>query len=185
MSVAQLAAELGLTAGGVRQQLAQLESAGAVVHEAGAAGRGRFFYSLAPVSMAEEHAAYHRFVVRLLREIEGGQPGSLDRAVEELCTAPDPATLASNDVEERVAAVCRVLSENGFCAKAEPAEDGHVALLLQACPVEALAREFDLICEAEERCLARWFAGFEVRRDRWALSGASGCSYVVSASATA
>lgn len=179
MSVGQLASALGLTPGGVRQQLAQLESAGTIIHEPGAGGRGRFFYSLAPISAAAEHAAYHRFVLRLLHEIESEAPGVVDRAVTGLCIEPTEEALATVTAHERVAAVATMLEEQGFAARVEPLEGGRVSLRLQACPVESLAREFELICDAEEQCILRWLKGFTVERDHWLLNGAAGCSYTV------
>jgi predicted ArsR family transcriptional regulator len=50
MSVAQVARAIRMSSGGTLHRLAQLESAGAIVHEEGSCGRGKYYYSLAPTS---------------------------------------------------------------------------------------------------------------------------------------
>ena len=179
MSVTQLANALALTPGGVRQQLAQLESSGTIVHSPGPGGRGRFFYSLAPVRAGNTHSSYHRFVVRLLQAIEAQDAGIVGRAAVQIGPAPE-TTLAEGTLAARLRAVQRVLDEEGFAAEVEARGDSQFALRLQVCPVAELATEFGSLCEAEEQCLLRWLTGLRVVRDEWRLGGADECCYVVS-----
>ncbi len=178
LSVAQLAAAFGLTAGGVRQQLAQLESAGAVVHEPGPGGRGRFFYSLAPMATKADTGVYHRFVARLLRAIETEQPGTVERAAARACEAW-PNGAGEVGAEARIEAARRALEEQGFAAQAEPLSDSVFSLRLLSCPIQGLAAEFRGLCMAEEQYLLRSLSGLRIEREAWRLAGAPECSYLV------
>jgi predicted ArsR family transcriptional regulator len=182
MSVTQLAGALGLTPGGVRQQIAQLESAGTVVHEPGLGGRGRFFYSLATASAPERHAAYNRFVVRLLRAMESHEAGLLAWAVTQLCPAAVTGQ-EENTTEARVQAVRRAFEDDGFAPQVESLRGARFSLRLQSCPVADLAAEFGCLCDAEEQCLSQRLTGLRVERREWRLGGANECCYVVSEAA--
>jgi len=182
MSVSQLATALGLTPGGVRQQLAQLESAGTIVHEPGPGGRGRFFYSMATTGSTNRSGSYHRFVVRLLQSIEAEEAGVVKRAASQMRRLPrtDPT---DRTVAARLEAAQRALDEEGFGARIEVLGDSRFSLRLLACPVEELAEEFKDLCDAEEQCLFEWLAGLPIAREAWRLAGAGECRYVVGGAA--
>jgi DeoR family suf operon transcriptional repressor len=84
---------------------------------------------------------------------------------------------------ERLAAVARLLTEEGYMAEAT-ASSGSGTLVEHNCAVQAVAERFPEICAAEARFLAA-VLGAEVHRQEHILSGCSACEYRVRFGTTA
>jgi DeoR family suf operon transcriptional repressor len=91
--------------------------------------------------------------------------------------------LAGAPPAERMAAVVRLLSDDGYMAEAN-ASSGSGTLIEHNCAVQAVAERFPEICAAEARFLSA-VLGAEVQRQEHILSGCSACEYRVHFSAPA
>jgi DeoR family suf operon transcriptional repressor len=94
---------------------------------------------------------------------------TLTRRLQEQLTGVAPA--------ERLAAVARLLTEEGYMAEAT-ASSGTGTLVEHNCAVQAVAERFPEICAAEAKFLAA-VLGAEVHRREHILSGCSACEYRV------
>jgi DeoR family transcriptional regulator, suf operon transcriptional repressor len=78
---------------------------------------------------------------------------------------------------ERMAAVARLLSEDGYMAEGTASSQGGT-LIEHNCAIQAVAEKFPEICAAEARFLAA-VLGAQVDRQEHILSGCSACEYRV------
>jgi DeoR family suf operon transcriptional repressor len=85
--------------------------------------------------------------------------------------------LGDAPVEERLAAITRLLTSEGYMAEATLS--GSIATLTEHnCAIRLVAERFPEICAAEARFLAAVLGG-AVQRERHILSGCSACEYRV------
>jgi len=93
------------------------------------------------------------------------------------------AELADATLEDKVAAVVRVLSEQGFMA-AWSVEDDQLRLAEHHCAVRAAAEQFPEICAAEAEFL-REVLQIDLQRDSYIPDGCNACEYTIAKPAQA
>jgi DeoR family suf operon transcriptional repressor len=167
----------------VRHHLKDLESEVLVDYERSHKGVGApaFAYRLSPAGEALFPRRYEATVTQLLDHLvqrEGraaavsvleGRYQSLALRLREELAGATPAT--------RLAAVARLLSEEGYMAEAQASGSGGT-LVEHNCAIQAVAERFPEICAAEARFLAS-VLGATVDRQGHILSGCNACEYRV------
>jgi DeoR family transcriptional regulator, suf operon transcriptional repressor len=181
----ELAAELGITVGAVRQHLHGLAAADLVVHreERAGPGRPRHVYRLAPAADALFPRSYGELTIELLDYIGDEDPELVARAFERRRRARVERTrerLAGLDFEARVAEVARVLDEDGYLAEVERLEDGGGYRISEHnCAILAVAQRYGHACGAEIAFLREVLPDADVTRVSHILTGAHACAYEV------
>jgi DeoR family suf operon transcriptional repressor len=184
----ELADELGITVGAVRQHLQGLAAADLVAHreERPGPGRPRHVYRLAPAADALFPRAYGELTVELLDYIGDEDPEVIARAFERRRRARVERTLERLDglaFDARVAEVARVLDEDGYLADAEPlaAQDGAAGwrIVEHNCAILAVAQRYGHACGAEIAFLREVLPDADVTRVSHILTGAHACAYEV------
>lgn len=184
-----LAGELAITVGAVRQHLHGLAAADLVTHreERAGPGRPRHLYHLAPAAEALFPRAYGELTVELLDYIGDEDPSLVARAFERRRRARVERVrerLEGLDFDARVAEVARVLDEDGYLAEVEPLEEddagrGGWRILEHNCAILAVAQRYGHACGAELAFLREALPDAEVTRVSHILTGAHACAYDV------
>lgn len=184
----ELAGELRVTVGAVRQHLHGLAAADLVEHreERPGPGRPRHVYRLAPAAEALFPRAYGELTVELLDYIGDEDPELVARAFERRRRARVDRTLerlSGLDFDARVAEVARVLDEDGYLADVEPLEDdgagGGWRIREHNCAILAVAQRYGHACGAEIAFLREVLPDADVTRVSHILTGAHACTYEV------
>jgi len=180
----ELADELAITVGAVRQHLHGLAAADLVTHreERAGPGRPRHHYRLAPAAEALFPRAYGELTVELLDYIGDEDPSLVARAFERRRRARVERVrerLEGLDFDARVAEVARVLDEDGYLAEVEPLEGGGWRILEHNCAILAVAQRYGHACGAELAFLREALPDADVTRVSHILTGAHACAYDV------
>jgi DeoR family suf operon transcriptional repressor len=189
LTAKDLAAKLGVSLNAVRHHLKELEAEALVEYERQHRGVGApaFAYRLSTAGDALFPRRYEATLTELLdyvvqREGRATAVAVLEARYEAL-TKRLQQELAGATPAERMAAVARLLSDEGYMAEGSTsAETG--TLVEHNCAIQAVAERFPEICAAEARFLAAAL-GAEVDRHQHILSGCSACEYRVRFSANA
>ncbi|MBN3005271.1 transcriptional regulator [Chromobacterium alkanivorans] len=180
-----LAAELGLTSMGARKHLLALEQKGLARMEAQAQGVGRpaqvwRLTERGHGRFPDRHADLTLQLLTQVRELFG--EAGLERLIQRRETQSEKeyrlAMAGADALADRVAALARIRSEEGYMAEARP--DGDAWLLLENhCPICAAARQCQGLCRSELALFSRVLGpGVEVRRLEHALDeGGRRCVY--------
>ncbi|MGH9119577.1 MAG: helix-turn-helix transcriptional regulator [Acidimicrobiales bacterium] len=195
-TAAELASDFGLTATAVRQHLDELGRTGLV--EAATAppiGRGRpaQLWKLTPIAASLFPDRHADLTVSLLESIREtlGEPG-IDAVVKARTKAqkaayrdvlPDPS---SSSVADRVQALARVRSVEGYMAEAARGQDdGSYLLVEHHCPICEAAESCQGLCRGELE-LFRTVLGDDVtvERTQHLLSGDLRCAYRITTTRT-
>ena len=183
LTAKELSGRLGLSLNAIRHHLKELEVGGLLAHEREQRGVGApvFAYRL---SMAGEQVFPRRYesaltdVLETLVEREGRDAvvGALEARYAALLRRL-PSDLATLPAERRLAAVTRLLQEDGFMPGWEGSAEGGT-LTEHNCAIRAVAERFPEICAAEERFLSAAL-GASVDLQAHVLDGCSACEYQV------
>jgi DeoR family suf operon transcriptional repressor len=178
-----LAAKLKVSLNAVRHHLKELETEELVEYERRHQGVGApaFAYRLTPAAEALFPRRYETTLNELLdhvveREGRAGAVSVLEARYATL-TRRLQSELAGMPPAARLAAVARLLTEEGYMAEASATTSNGI-LVEHNCAVQAVAERFPEICAAEARFLAA-VLGAEVDRQEHILSGCSACEYRV------
>jgi DeoR family suf operon transcriptional repressor len=178
-----LAAKLSVSLNAVRHHLKELETEGLVAYERRHRGVGApaFVYRLTPAAEALFPRRYESTLNELLdhvveREGRAGAVSVLEARYGTL-TRRLQGELAGVGPAGRIAAVARLLTEEGYMAEASATTSSGI-LVEHNCAIQAVAERFPEICAAEARFLAA-VLGAEVDRQEHILSGCSACEYRV------
>jgi DeoR family suf operon transcriptional repressor len=178
-----LAGRLDVSLNAVRHHLKDLESEVLVEYERRHKGVGApaFAYRLTAAGESLFPRRYEATLNELLdhvvqREGRAAAVSVLQERYENL-TLRLQGELAGASPAERLAAVARLLSDEGYMAEATGSAAGGI-LVEHNCAVQAVAERFPEICEAEARFLAS-VLGAEVDRRGHILTGCSACEYRV------
>jgi DeoR family suf operon transcriptional repressor len=187
LTAKDLAARLQISLNAVRHHLKELEAQALIEYERQHKGVGApaFAYRLTPAGEALFPRRYEATLSELLdhvveREGRAGAVAALEARYAAL-TRRLQEQLAGAPPAERMAAVVRLLSDDGYMAEAS-ASSGSGTLIEHNCAVQAVAERFPEICAAEARFLSA-VLGAEVQRQEHILSGCSACEYRVRFSA--
>jgi len=187
LTAKDLATRLQISLNAVRHHLKELEAQTLIEYERRHRGVGApaFAYRLTAAGEALFPRRYEATLSDLLdhvveREGRAGAVAALEARYAAL-TRRLQEQLAGAAPAERMAAVVRLLSEDGYMAEAN-ASSGGGTLIEHNCAVQAVAERFPEICAAEARFLSA-VLGAEVQRQEHILSGCSACEYRVHFSA--
>jgi DeoR family suf operon transcriptional repressor len=179
----ELASRLQVSLNAVRHHLKELEGQGLVGYERRNQGVGApaFAYRLTPaaeVLFPRRYEVVLNEVLDHLVEREGRAAAvSLLEARYESLTRQLQQELAGVEPSQRMAAVARRLTEEGYMAEASATPESGV-LVEHNCAMQAVVERFPEICAAEAKFLAAVLGG-EVERQGHILSGCSACEYHV------
>ncbi len=180
LTAKELAARLGVSLNAARHHLKELEVEGLVRYDRSRRGVGApaFSYRLSPAGEALFPRRYQETLTSLLDQIverEGREAAValLDSHLARLA-AQLKIELAGLSAEDRLAAVARVRSEQGYMAEAR----APAVLTEHNCAIQAVAERFPEICAAEAKFLED-VLGAEVDRRGHILSGCAACEYHV------
>lgn len=177
----------------VRQHLAALSEAGLVVHDdqRGAVGRPKRIWSVADTPAAQarfpdSHAELTLGLLEATRRAFGAD--GVDRILDARREAQVEAYLAripsGASLADRVAALTRIRSDEGYLAEWSRQEDDSFLLVENHCPICAAARHCSGICRTERELFERVLGtGTRVERQEHILSGARRCAYRIEAPA--
>jgi predicted ArsR family transcriptional regulator len=180
-----LARGLGITDVGTRQHLAKLHGDGLVAYEdrSGDVGRPKRIWRLTAKGHARFPDTHGDLTVSLIEGIRlvFGTPG-LDRLIQ----ARQETMVASYrrvldplaDLSDRVRALARLRTMEGYMAQAKSQRDGSFLLIEDHCPICAAAEACQGFCRSElETFEAAFGADVSVTREEHLLSGARRCVY--------
>jgi predicted ArsR family transcriptional regulator len=184
----QLAGELGVTVGAIRQQLAPLGEDGLVAHrdERQGPGRPRRFYCLTPAAESLFPKRYGQLTNQLLGFIEEADPDVITSAFQRRGLqrqARAEIRLAERSLTGRVEELARILDEDGYLAGCEQIGPGAWRITELNCAILDVARQHHEACGSELAFLRAVLPGASVERVTHILAGAHSCSYEVRATA--
>ena len=187
LTAKELATKLGTSLNAVRHHLKELEAEALVEYERQYRGVGApaFAYRLTAAGEALFPRRYEATLTELLDYVVAREGRATAVAVLEArydaLTRRLQGELAGATPAQRMAAVTRLLSDEGYMAEGSAsAETG--TLIEHNCAIQAVAQRFPEICAAEARFLAAAL-GARVDRHEHILSGCSACEYRVRFSA--
>jgi DeoR family suf operon transcriptional repressor len=180
--VDDLAADLGITLGAVRQQLAPLGEAGLVAHrdERQGPGRPRRWYCLTPAAESLFPKRYGQLTNQLLGFIEAADPALVTSAFERRGQQRvDRAALrlVGRSLDDRVRELTRVLDEDGYLADCDATGDGGWLVTERNCAILDVAREHRQACGSELAFLQAVLPDATVERVAHVLAGGHHCAY--------
>jgi len=183
LTAKELASKLGVSLNAVRHHLKELEAEALVEYERQHRGVGApaFAYRLSAAGEALFPRRYEATLTELLdyvveREGRATAVAVLEARYDAL-TRRLQQELAGATPAERMAAVTRLLSDEGYMAEGTTSAQTGI-LIEHNCAIQAVAQRFPEICAAEARFLAAAL-GAEVDRHGHILSGCSACEYRV------
>lgn len=185
----QLADMFGVSANAVRRHLKELEAEGLIDYgrEQRGTGAPTFTYRLSSDGEALFPTHYGQALTEILAYVaqQNGREAVQAIFAQRFRAHAERlrAELADATLEERVAVVVKLLSEQGFMA-AWKVEKDTVTLAEHNCAVRAVAEQFPEICAAEADFL-REVLRSDLRRDSYIPDGCNACQYSISLGAGA
>ena len=184
LTAKELARRAGVSLNAVRHHIKELEAARLIAYERQHRGVGAppFAYRLT----SQGHSLFPRRYEAALAEV-------LDHLVERQGRAAAIALLEARyeglthqlqqelsgaDSAQKLVAMARVLSDDGYMAEASSSADGGGTLIEHNCAIQTVAERFPEICAAEARFLSAVLGG-DVQREHHILAGCSACEYRV------
>ena len=185
LTAKDLAARLGLSLNAVRHHLKELEIEGLVAYEREHRGVGApvFVYRLTQSGEALFPRRYGQALTAMLDHVverEGREAAvALLESYFGMLARRLRVDLEGTTPDQRLQAVARALSQEGYMAEGTPqAGPGSATLIEHNCALPAVAERFPEICAAEARFLAE-VLGARVDRREHILSGCPACEYHV------
>lgn len=179
-----LADVFGVSTNAVRRHLKELEAEALIVYRREQRGNGAptYAYRLSPSGEALFPTQYGEALTDVLAFIaqSGGREAVKDLFVRRFRVHAERlrAELADATLEEKVAAVVEVLSEQGFMA-AWSVDADQVTLAEHNCAVRAVAEQFPEVCAAEAEFLQIVLQS-ELQRESYIPDGCNACQYSIS-----
>jgi len=174
----------GVSANAVRRHLKELEAEGLIDYgrEQRGTGAPTFTYRLSPGGEALFPTHYGQALTEILAYVaqQSGREAVQAMFAQRFRVHAERlrAELADATLEERVAVVVKLLSEQGFMA-AWKVEEDTVTLAEHHCAVRAVAEQFPEICAAEVDFL-REVLQSDLQRDSYIPDGCNACQYSIS-----
>ncbi|MHB8644272.1 MAG: helix-turn-helix transcriptional regulator [Thermomicrobiales bacterium] len=179
-----IAAAIGVTLSGTRQQMTALERDGLIAHADLRDGRGRpkFIYYLTPLADNLFPRNYADLTNELLEYVEQADPALLDqifdkRGARRLERAQQRT--AGLSFAEQVRVVTELLDEDGYLAAFEAQPDGSYRIVEHNCAVMDVARKYGQACRTEIAFLRAALPDAEVTRTAHMIAGQHICAYDV------
>lgn len=186
MTVADLCEVLGITSMAVRRHLSGLQHDGLVECRLERKSRGRpsYIYRLTDKAEALFPSAVNSFALELLDAVYEAKG---NEGVMELLSLRNEALLKKLlprleplGFEERIEAVVKIFSENGYMTEFNKLEDGNFFIYQQHCAVHNLATKYRQLCTVENKLLER-LLGAKATRQKYIMKNEPVCGYLVSA----
>jgi DeoR family suf operon transcriptional repressor len=183
LTARELAGRLGVSLNAARHHLKELEAEGLIEYEREHRGVGApaFAYRLSASGEALFPRRYQETLTALLEQMveRNGREAAvaLLESYFEGLTRRLQIELADSTPTERLQALGRVLSEEGYMAEVTTS-GGQATLTEHNCAIPAVAERFPEICAAEARFLSEVLRADVVRREHM-LTGCSACEYHV------
>lgn len=183
LTTKELANLVGASLNAVRHHLRELEEQGLVDYKRQHRGVGApaFAYRLTAAGEELFPKRYEATLTSLLDHMvqRDGYTGTVARLESryDALAAQLREQLANAPLHERLAAVTRLLTSEGYMAEATVSGDT-ATLTEHNCAIRLVAERFPEICAAEARFLAAVLGG-AVQRERHILSGCHACEYRV------
>jgi DeoR family transcriptional regulator, suf operon transcriptional repressor len=180
----QLAAELGLSVGAIRQQLGPLGDEGLVAHRDDRLGRGRprRWYCLAPAAEALFPKRYGQLTNQLLGFIGEADPAlvaeAFDRRSRQRQVRAETRT-AGLPFDEKVRELAKILDEDGYLADCERVSDGVWRIAELNCAILDVASQHGMACGSELAFIRAVLSEASVERVSHILSGGHACAYEI------
>lgn len=193
LTAAAVGQKLGITGEAARQQLIRLADEGLVAASSAPSGVGRptQLWSLTAAGQArfpDTHAALTVQILDIIRTTLG--EGALDtiiaRREDETRAAYDAAMSDCASLRDRVAALAKLRSTEGYMADWQEGEDGSILLVENHCPICAAATNCQGFCRAELQVFRAVLGpSVAVERSEHIVSGGRRCTYVIREAAVA
>lgn len=186
MSVADLCAELNITAMAVRRHLTGLQKDGLIDCRLTRKGRGRPAYQFHLTEKASSlfPSGIGNLAFELLDAVYHARG---TQGITELLALRDEATVArltpqleQLSLKERIGEVAQIFAKNGYMTKWQELEDGNFFIYQQHCAVHSLAVHFRQICAMESRLLEK-LLGHRISRQQYIMKNDPVCGYLVHA----
>ena len=184
MTVADLCEVLGITSMAVRRHLSGLQKDGFVECRLVRQTRGRptYKYRLTPKAESLFPSAINNLAFELLDAVYEAKG---HKGVLELLQLRDEALfkklspqLKNLTLPERVKAVVKIFSENGYMTDFNELPDGNFFIFQQHCAVHNLAQQYRQICVLESRMVER-LLGVRTARQQYIMKDDPVCGYMV------
>lgn len=180
-----IAADLGVTLSGARQNLMALERDGLLEHRSarGGPGRPKHVFILTAAGDTLFPRAYAELTNELLEYVEDEDPALLERIFERrarrrLQRARERTVGLS--FPEKVRVVAEILDEDGYLADFTGRDDGAFVITEHNCAVLGVALRYHHACSSELDFLKAAMPEAEVTRIAHRINGAHVCAYLVS-----
>jgi DeoR family transcriptional regulator, suf operon transcriptional repressor len=180
----ELASQLGLTTSGVRQHLVGLTSDGLVAHHQvrEGPGRPRHCYHLTAAADALFPRAYSELTNELLGYADDEEPELVERLFErrrQRRVEGARTRLAGLDFGAKVAALARILDEDGYLADFQANPDGTFTVTEHNCAILGVARRYGQACSSEIEFLRDALPEAGIERVQHMIAGAHSCAYEI------
>lgn len=183
LTTREIATRLGASLNTVRYHLRELEGQELVQYERQHRGVGApaFAYRLTPAGEALFPNRYEATLTNLLAQLaqRDGRAATVALLETRYHALAEQLQQELGDAapEDRLAALARLLSDDGYMAQATVS--GSMATLIEHnCAIRLVAEQFPEICAAEAKFLSTVLGG-AVNRERHILGGCSACEYRV------
>jgi predicted ArsR family transcriptional regulator len=180
----ELAAQLGITATAVRQQLHRLGEDGLVRHRPDPDGRGRpaHRYELTTAAEALFPKRYGDLTSELLGYLGGPTSDEVTRLFQERGRrrlAGALPRLGELPLAAQVAELTRILDEDGYLADVEELDGGGWRITEHNCAILTVATGYRQACSSEIAFIRAALPGATVERVAHLMDGAHVCAYEV------
>jgi DeoR family suf operon transcriptional repressor len=184
LSVDDLAAALGITPSGMRQQLRHLLADGYVAHreQRGATGRPRHLYRLTPAADAMFPRRYGDLVSDLLAVASEDDPELVARMFAKRGDRRLEAARSrlSGTLDARVHALADILDADGYLAEVEEIDGGWL-IVERNCAIFDVAVRYGHACSSELEFLRAALPDAHIERVHHMVAGETRCAYEVRA----
>lgn len=184
LTAKELATRAGVSLNAVRHHIRELEAEQLIAYERQHRGVGAppFAYRLTSGGHALFPRRYEAALTEVLDHVVEQQGRNaavaLLEARYERLTQQLQQELSGADSAQKLIAMARLLSDDGYMAEARSAADESGTLIEHNCAIQTVAERFPEICAAEAKFLAAVLGG-EVQREHHILAGCSACEYRV------
>lgn len=183
LTAAELAEMLGITSMGVRRHLTTLERDKLVRYELVQRGKGRpsYVYRLSPQAenlFPKNYAALANELLGYLATDEG--EGTVIKLFERRAQRrirSAQSQLADKPLAERIEGLARLLTNEGYLAEWEQADDSTFWLREHNCAVHDVAQEFSAACNSELAFLQAVLPDATITREHHMMGGEMMCAY--------
>lgn len=180
----QIAKRLGVTAMAVRQHLYALQEEGAVefTDERRKVGRPARIWSLTRETSDRFPDSHGELAVGILDAArqafgEEGVSRLILQRTEAQAESYGKRLARKKGLEDKVAQLAEIRSDEGYMAEWQANEDGSFVLIENNCPICAAAETCQDLCRGELRLFAKVLGDVEIEREEHILSGQRRCVY--------